>query len=160
MTRPNAYDADCSGGYGDDPDGYRCGEGPFGEPAGGKELAVRLFELPTGQTLCPYHYEYVEEWLLVMVGEVQVRTPTGVASARAGDVFCFPAGRDGAHNIWNDRDEVARVVMFSSKTDPSVAVYPDGDKVGVWTGDQRDKWMFRGAEAHLDYYDGEVPPTH
>jgi uncharacterized cupin superfamily protein len=161
MTRPNAFDADCSGGYqDDDPDGYRCGEGPFGKLAGGKELAVRLFELPSGQTLCPYHYEYVEEWLLVMVGEVQVRTPAGVAPARAGDVVCFPAGADGAHSVWNDRDEVARVVMFSATTEPSVAVYPDGDKVGVWTGDARDKWMFRGADAHLEYYDGELPPTH
>ncbi len=68
--------------------------------------------------------------------------------------------REGAHSLWNDRDEVARVVMFSATTEPSVAVYPDGDKVGVWSGDERDKWMFRGADAHLDYYDGEVPPTH
>ncbi len=65
---------------------------------------MRLFELPQGQTLCPYHYEYVEEWLLVMVGEVQVRTPAGVAPARAGDLVCFPTGAAGAHNIWNDRE--------------------------------------------------------
>jgi uncharacterized cupin superfamily protein len=161
MTRPNAFAADCSGGYTDeDPEGYRCGEGPFGKQAGGKELAVRLFELPQGQTLCPYHYEYVEEWLLVMEGEVQVRTPAGVAPARAGDLVCFPAGADGAHNIWNERDEAARVVMFSSGAVPSVCVYPDGDKVGVWTGGEHDHWMFRGAGAHLDYYDGEVPPRH
>ena len=161
MTQPNAFDADCSGGYSDaDPAGYRCGEGPFGEAAGGKELAVRLFELPAGQTLCPYHYEYVEEWLLVMVGEVQVRTPAGVAPARAGDLVCFPAGAGGAHNIWNEHDEPARVVMFSSAALPSICVYPDGNKVGVDTGDERDRWRFRGADAHLEYYDGEVPPTH
>jgi uncharacterized cupin superfamily protein len=75
-------------------------------------------------------------------------------------VVCFPAGADGAHNIWNERDETARVVMFSSGAVPSVCVYPDGDKVGVWTGGEHDHWMFRGADAHLDYYDGEVPPTH
>ena len=70
----------------------------------------------------------------MMVGEVQVRTPAGVAPARAGDLVCFPAGAAGAHNIWNERDESARVVMFSSGAVPSVCVYPDGDKVGVWTG--------------------------
>ena len=161
MTRPNAFDADFSGGYEDgDPDGYRCAEAPFGKAAGGKELAVRLYELPSGQTLCPYHYEYVEEWLLVIAGEVQVRTPAGVSPARAGDVVCFPAGSEGAHNVWNERDESARVVMFSGGTEPSIAVYPDGDKVGVWTGDKRDQWMFRGADSHLEYYDGELPPKH
>ena len=161
MTRPNAFDADCSGGYQDeDPEGYRCGEAPFGKAVGGQELAVRLFELPQGQTLCPYHYEYVEEWLLVMTGEVQVRTPEGVAPARAGDVVCFPAGPRGGHNIWNEQEQPARVVMFSSAAVPSVCVYPDGDKVGVWTGDEHDHWRFRGADAQLEYYDGEVPPTH
>lgn len=161
MTRPNAYDADCSGGFDDsDPDGYRCAEGPFGKAAGGKQLAVRLFELPQGQTLCPYHYEYVEEWLLVMTGEVRVRTPAGVEAARAGDLFCFPIGAEGAHSVWNDHEQAARVVMFSPSAEPAIAVYPDGDKVGVWSGSEHDHWMFRGAEAHLDYYDGELPPKH
>ena len=161
MKRPNAFDADCSGGYSDeDPDGYRCGEAPFGTAAGGKELAVRLFELPAGQTLCPYHYEYVEEWLLVITGEVQMRTPAGVSSARAGDLVCFPTGPDGGHNVWNERDDTARVVMFSSGAVPAVAVYPDSDKIGLWTGEERDHWRFRGAEGHIEYYDREVPPTH
>lgn len=161
MPRPNAFDADFSGQYDPaDPDGYRCAEAPFGRAAGGSELAVRLYELPQGQTLCPYHYEYVEEWLLVMVGEVQLRTPEGVSTVRAGDVVCFPAGPAGAHNVWNEQQQASRVVMFSADRVPSVAVYPDGDKVGVWTSEERDKWMFRGAQAHLEYYDGELPPTH
>ena len=65
-------------GYDDaDPDGYRAKEVPIGKLAGGAELTVRLYHLPPGQNLCPYHYEYVEEWLLVIAGEVQVRTPDG-----------------------------------------------------------------------------------
>ena len=161
MTRPNAFHADFSDAFDEsDPDGYRCAEVPFGKAAGGTELEVRLYELPSGQTLCPYHYEYVEEWVLVLSGEVQVRTPEGVSPAHAGDLVCFPAGAEGAHNIWNEGDEPARVTMFSAATMPSVCVYPDGDKVGVWTTDKRDNWMFRGAESHLDYYDGELPPRH
>ena len=161
MNTPNAFDADFSGAYDEgDPDGYRCAQLPFGKAAGGRELSVRLFELPPGQTLCPYHYEYVEEWLLVMVGEVQVRTPAGVSPARAGEVLCFPSGPDGAHNVFNAGAQAARIVMFSSAAEPSVAVYPDSGKVGVWSGNEQDQWMFRAAEAKVDYYDGEVPPTH
>ena len=160
MTRPNAFDADFSDGFDDrDPEGYRGADVPFGKAVGGKELTVRLFALPPGQTLCPYHYEYVEEWLLVMTGELQIRTPEGVSSASAGDVVCFPAGPDGAHNVFNVRDEPSRFVMFSSAATPSIAVYPDSGKVGVWTSDERDKWMFRADEGHVDYYDGEGPAT-
>jgi hypothetical protein len=130
MTRPNAFEADLSDRYSDDdPDGYRVAETPFGKAAGGKDLEVRLFELPPGQRVCPYHYEYVEEWLLVMTGEVEVRTP-------------------------------ARVVMFSAATVPAIAVYPDSDKVGVWTANERDQWMFRGHEPKLEYFDGELPATN
>jgi uncharacterized cupin superfamily protein len=161
MTRPNAFDADFSDGFdARDLEGYRGAEVPFGKAVGGKELTVRLFELPAGQTLCPYHYEYVEEWLLVMTGEVQVRTPDGVSAARAGDLVCFPAGRDGAHNVFNVGDEASRFVMFSSAATPSLAVYPESGKVGIWTSDKRDEWIFRAAEGHVEYYDGEMPPRH
>jgi uncharacterized cupin superfamily protein len=158
MTRPNALASDPNFKYDEqDPEGYRCAEAPFGKAAGGKELNVRLFELPPGENLCPYHYEYVEEWLIVMIGQVDVRTPTGTESVQAGEVFCFPSGPDGAHKIWNQSDRPARIVMFSKEVAPSVCVYPDGDKVGIWTDNEQDKWMFRGAEGHLEYFDGELP---
>ncbi|MBV8431864.1 MAG: hypothetical protein JO244_11905, partial [Solirubrobacterales bacterium] len=48
------------------------------------------------------------------------------------------------------------IVMFSSSREPAVAVYPDSDKVGVWSGNDEDKWMFRGGQSHLEYYDGEA----
>jgi uncharacterized cupin superfamily protein len=160
MTRPNALEAKFDSKYDpSDPDGFRTAEAPFGQAAGGKELTVRLLEIPEGQNVCPYHYEYVEEWLLVIAGAVRIRTPNGTESAQAGDLVCFPAGRDGAHQIFNEASAPARVVMFSSAPDLAVAVYPDSDKVGVWTGNKRDEWMFRGAEGHLDYFDGE-PQSH
>jgi uncharacterized cupin superfamily protein len=159
MDRPNAFNARFEDKYdAADPEHYRVAEAPFGQAAGGRELTVRLYELPTGQRMCPYHYEHVEEWLLVVAGDVQVRTPRGIDSAVAGDLICFPAGPDGAHQVYNEMVAPARVVMFSAATEPAVCVYPDSDKVGVWIDDKQ--WMFRGAEGHLDYFDGEpTPPT-
>ena len=57
---------------------------------------------------------------------------------RPGDVVCFPVGPDGAHKLTNRGDGTVRLVIFSTKHDPSVAVYPDSDKLGVWPGDERD----------------------
>jgi uncharacterized cupin superfamily protein len=159
MSRPNVFDAEFGDGYdAGDPPGYRTAEVPFGKVVGGKELTVRLFEIGPGQSLCPYHYEYVEEWLLVIVGDVRVRTPDGTWPASAGDVACFPAGPAGAHKVTNiSEQQVARVVMFSPATLPNVAVYPDSGKVGVWTPEPSDDWMFRRADGNVEYFEGELP---
>ncbi len=138
-----------------DPPGYRAGAIHVGRMAGGKELAVKLFEIPPGESLCPYHYEYVEEWLVLLDGELALRTPDGERQLERGAVVCFPAGPAGAHKLTNGTEHTAKLIMFSSAREPSVAVYPDSDKMGVWPGDPADDVMLRRADAHLGYYDGE-----
>ncbi len=138
-----------------DPDGYRGGAIRISKLLGAEGLAVKSFVIPPGQALCPYHYEYEEEWLLVLEGTVVLRTPEGEEELGRGDVVAFPPGPEGAHKVSN-RDAVeARMVMFSSAREPSVAVYPDSDKIGVWPGNDADKVMLRRADGHVDYYDGE-----
>jgi uncharacterized cupin superfamily protein len=139
-----------------DPDGYRAGMARVGKAAGGEELAVKAFSLPPGQSLCPYHYEYVEEWLLVLDGEVVVRTPEGDQGLGRGDLTCFPAGPGGAHKVSNASERAARILMFSSAHEPAVAVYPDSDKIGVWPGNPDDHVMLRRADGHVGYYEGEL----
>ena len=73
-----------------DPDGYRCGVAPVGQDAGGVASNVKLYQLPPAQSLCPYHYEYEEEWLLVLEGEVLLREPSGERAIEAGALVCFP----------------------------------------------------------------------
>src|ERR1700733_8411538 len=122
MVRPNLFDER----FDYDPDdmaGYRSGQIRVGAAAGGTELAVRLYELPQGESLCPYHYEYVEEWLVVLSGRPTIRDPDGEQPAEPGDAICFPAGPSGAHKVTNNGSEPARLIMFSSGREPSVAVY-------------------------------------
>jgi uncharacterized cupin superfamily protein len=139
-----------------DPEGYRCGIARVGKAAGGEQLAVKLFELPPGESLCPYHYEYVEEWLVVLDGTVDVRRTDGVVSHTAGDVVCFAPGPDGTHKVSCAGEQPARVLMFSSALEPAVAVYPDSDKVGVWVPGGADNVMLRRADGNAGYYDGEA----
>ena len=151
----NVFDARFS--YDDaDPDGYRGGVANLGQAAGGTELTVKLYELPAGQALCPYHYEYVEEWLLLLDGALTLRTPDSERAIEHGELVCFPAGPDGAHKVATIGDVTARFLMFSSARVPAVAVYPDSDKVGVWTSGDVDDFMFRRGDAKVDYYDGET----
>jgi uncharacterized cupin superfamily protein len=138
-----------------DPDGFHSGMAQVGKAAGGRDISIRAFELPPGQAVAPYHYEYEEEWLLVLDGSVSVRVPQGEQELARGDLVRFAPGADGAHKVFNGGEQTARVLMLSSAREPAVAVYPDSDKIGVWPGDPVDKLMLRRADGHVDYYDGE-----
>ena len=122
---------------------------------GSESTAMYLYDLAPGQSSCPYHYEYEEEWLLVVSGAVVVRTPDGERTLKAGDLVCFPPGPAGAHKITNRGETMARIMMFSSAREPAVAVYPDSDKIGVWPGNAADQVMLRRADGGVDYWDGE-----
>ncbi len=139
----------------DDPEGYRAGMARFGSLIGAQELGGTIYELPEGQSVCPYHYEYGnEEWLLVLDGRPTLRHVEGEDELDPGDAVCFPAGPEGAHKVTNRTDAPVRILMLSTKREPSVAVYPDSDKLGVWPGDQRDSLLVR-RESAVDYWDRE-----
>ena len=139
-----------------DPEGYRAGMARFGDRIGAKLIGGSLYELPPGQSICPYHFEYGdEEWLIVLTGNPTVRTPEGETQLDPGDVVCFPPGPDGAHKVTNRTKETVRVLMVSTRNEPSVAVYPDSDKVGVWPGGTKNL-MFNRKDGSVDYYEGEA----
>jgi uncharacterized cupin superfamily protein len=139
-----------------DPDGYHAGVARVGAIAGGEALNVKLYEIPPQQSLCPYHYEYEEEWVVVLDGELVLRIPGGEEQLERGAIVCFPPGPSGAHKVSNRGDQTARIMMFSSAREPSVAVYPDSDKLGVWTGNPDDRVLLRRADGNAGYYDGEA----
>jgi uncharacterized cupin superfamily protein len=155
MTKANVHRADFE--YDDeDPPGFKCGAAKLGQAAGGETLAVKLYEVPAGESICPYHYEYEEEWLIVLEGAATLRTPAGEKPLERGDVVRFAPGPDGAHKLTGRGGARARVLMFSSAREPAVAVYPDSDKIGVWPGDPGDHVMLRRADGAVDYYAGET----
>ena len=139
-----------------DPEGFRSGMARFGPALRAKQMGTSVYELPAGQALCPYHYEYAEEeWLLVLAGKPSVRDPDGVHELEPFDLVEFPTGPEGAHQVRNDGEETARVLMFSTVTYPAATVYPDSDKVAVWTHNKDDDGIFRRSSA-VEYFDGET----
>ena len=123
--------------------------------AGSAATAMYLYDLAPGQSSCPYHYEYEEEWLLVVEGSVVVRVPDGEQTLERGDIVCFPAGPRGAHKIMNRTDAPARTLAFSAARVPAVSVYPDSDKVGIWTGDGVNDDLFFRRETGVAWSHGE-----
>jgi uncharacterized cupin superfamily protein len=139
-----------------DPDGFKVGLARLGKQLGSSMSGASVYELPPGEAVCPYHYECgEEEWLLVLEGNPTVRHPEGADRLEPWDVVFFPRGPEGAHSVRNEGHETARVLMFSNVVHPTATVYPDSDKVGIWTGDPEIDGTFRRG-SRVDYYDGEV----
>ena len=56
-------------------------------------------------------------------GARSVRTVDGVRRLEPGAVVAFVRGPDGAHRVFNDSDEAARVLLVSTMNLPEVAVH-------------------------------------
>jgi uncharacterized cupin superfamily protein len=121
--------------------------------AGSTETLMFIYDIQPGGSSSPYHYEYEEEWLLVVDGTVVVRTPGGEHTLERGDLVRFPPGPAGAHKVMNRTDSPARTLLFSSSRAPAVSVYPDSDKIGVFP-DEENGLFFRRSTA-VSWADGE-----
>jgi uncharacterized cupin superfamily protein len=121
---------------------------------GSSDLAMFVYDLEPGTSSSPYHYEYEEEWLLVVDGTLVLRAPDGEHALQRGDLVRFPAGPDGAHKVMNRSDAPARTLVFSSSRVPAVSVYPDSDKIGVWSGKEPDELIFKRSAA-VSWSEGE-----
>ena len=139
-----------------DPERFRSGMFRFGTQLGARRTGASVYELPPGQSICPYHYEQAEEeWLLVLAGTATVRTPEGIEQLEPFELVFFPIGPDGAHQVRNDTDAPVRVLMWSEVVHPAVSVYPDSDKIGIFTADKRDNILVERSSG-VDYFHGEV----
>jgi uncharacterized cupin superfamily protein len=123
----------------------------------GEHLGASLYELPPGESTFPYHYELGNDELLVVVaGTPTLRTPAGERRLATGECVLFPSGPEGAHQLRNDEEEPARVLLVSNFALPRAAVQVDSGKLMVrWgTGDDERLWFRR--EDAVDYWEGEA----
>jgi len=139
----------------DYPPGHRFGGTSLTEGFGAVATGMGIYELEPGNALWPYHFEATEEeWLIVIEGELTLRTPEGEAVLRGGDVTCFPAGAAGAHAVRNHTEASVRFAMPSANPPyGSATVYPDSGKVRVsGPGFSHRGWLGEPAE----YWEGEA----
>jgi uncharacterized cupin superfamily protein len=137
------------------PEGHEFRARSISSDLGAKLTGLGVYELPPGHTAWPYHFEVVEEeWVIVVAGEVTLRTPEGERVLRAGDVACFPPGPAGAHAMKNHGDAPARFAMPSSVARfGDAVVYPDSGKFRIAT----EGFSHRGLLGDpVDYWEGEA----
>jgi len=117
----------------------------------GGGLGASVWELAPGASQGIYHFHHgSEELLVVLRGAPTVRMQDGDHALSEGDVLFFPRGPGGGHQIRNDGDDTARVVIVSTNADPDVAEYPETGKVAYVVGGEHH--FHRVADAVADAF--------
>jgi len=112
-----------------------------------KRIGGSLYDLGEGERTVPYHFHHgMEEWLIVLEGMPTLRASGYERELRAGDVVCFPAGPEGAHQVRGP----GVVLLLSANRSPEVVEYVDSGKVGARPPGK----IFRAAD-EVDYWEGE-----
>jgi uncharacterized cupin superfamily protein len=98
-------------------------------------LNASVWELQPGASQFVYHFHHgSEELLVVLRGTPTVRMHDGERELAEGDVLPFPRGPEGGHQVRNDGDSVARVLIVAANVSPDVAEYPETGKVAIVAG--------------------------
>ncbi len=114
----------------------------LGPTAGARELGCSLYELDPGGQAVPYHMHHAnEELLIVLAGDLELRTPDGTRHVSKGAVVAFPAGAEGAHRLRNNSESPARYLLVSTLRFPEVAEQLDTGTVLALKG-PADGWAF------------------
>jgi uncharacterized cupin superfamily protein len=147
-------------------EGFRYRRARLGRQAGSERLGASLYELPPGQSAWPFHWHTAnEELLIVLDGELKLRTPDGWRELERGEVVAFRVGPSGGHQLLNAGEASARVLLISEMNAPELAVYPDSGKLAVFDrapgapkSDDEISLSLRETDA-VDYWEGEEPPS-
>ena len=103
-----------------DPEGFKSGGARLGPLLGATRTGASVYELPTGQSICPYHYEYgEEEWLLVLLGRPTLR------------VLMFSNRSEPGASVYPDSGKVG---VWTGNTDDDLLVERSSG-VGYWHGE-------------------------
>ena len=113
-------------------DGFRSRRARLGRQAGCEHLGLSLFELAPGSAAFPLHYHFGnEEMLIVLSGELRLRTAEGERRARRGRGGRLPVGEAGAHQVINRGEGPARILIASEMNSPDIVVRLDSRKVSA-----------------------------
>ena len=87
----------------EDREGWKIKDAWVGHHVGAELIGGSMYEVEPGDERAVPHHHANEEWVIVLRGEPTLRTHEGEQVLREGDVVAFPRGKEGAHQIRNDR---------------------------------------------------------
>ncbi len=130
---------------------YDVAHAEVGFLVGGERLGYRVARLDPGTVFCPLHWHSIEEELfIVWDGTPSIRTQDATWPLRAGDLVAFPTRPAGAHQVINESDEPATLILIGINDELDDCFYPDSRKALIGKRD-----IIVRDYPELDYYEGE-----
>jgi uncharacterized cupin superfamily protein len=126
----------------------------------GATLSCAVWELEPGATQAPYHFHHGgEELVIVLTGTPTLRSPEGERELREGEVVHFPREPEGAHQLLNRSEVVARYVIAAAQGTPEIIEYPDSGKIAAMARTETSSggplFTVNRLADGVDYFDGE-----
>jgi uncharacterized cupin superfamily protein len=90
-----------------------------------ERLGATVYELGPGNFVVYHFHHAADELLVVLDGEMTLKTEEGERLVQRGEVVMFPIGPPGAHGFRNDGDGKCRYLVASTRQSPEVAEYPE-----------------------------------
>jgi uncharacterized cupin superfamily protein len=131
---------------------FACEQAEIGLLIGAEHLGYRVARLEPGKAFCPLHWHSLEEEVfIVWEGTPSIRTERATWQLRPGDIVAFPPRRAGAHQLLNESNAPATVILIAMEEGAhDDCFYPDSHKVLVGARD-----LIVRDHPELDYYDSE-----
>jgi uncharacterized cupin superfamily protein len=94
------------------------------------EFGVNVVELPPGAaSALRHHHSAEDEFVMVLSGELVLRTDGGEQILKAGDCAGFPKNSGDGHCLVNCSDATASYLEIGSRAEADRVEYPDVDMV-------------------------------
>jgi uncharacterized cupin superfamily protein len=139
--------------------GFVAHVGVIGPMIGAQKLGCSLVVVPPGKKAWPYHLQYAnEEMFVILEGTGTLRYNGETFPVKAGDVIASPVGRP--HQILNTSDQELRYLAISTMIEPDIAEYPDSAKRAMIAGAPPGRrpyplYLIVPNAATADYWHGE-----
>lgn len=140
------------------PGQYDIFDAEVGFEIGARLLGYRVSTIPPGHRFCPLHSHAREEELFFVIdGTPSVRMLTGTIRCRKGDFVALPVGASGTHQLLNESDAPATVLLLARNEEFEACYYPDSDKllVDMRTPIEARASIMVAGHPELDYFVGE-----
>jgi uncharacterized cupin superfamily protein len=131
----------------------------LGLAIGAQKLGCSLVVVPPGKKAWPYHLQYAnEEMFVILAGSGTLRYDGERFPVKAGDVIATPVGK--AHQLVNTSDAELRYLAISTMIEPDIAEYPDSAKRLMIAGSPPGRgpyplYAIVPNDAEADYWQGE-----
>ena len=97
-----------------------------------KHLIFDIRKLEPGKFSFPYHFHLnAEELMLVISGELTLRTNQGFEIVKQGQLMFFEIGESGVHQFYNHKNRPCVYLDIRTNMGIDVTEYPDSGKVNI-----------------------------